>query len=296
MCLPGTIETVREQTEREGVSRRALLAGGGAVALAAAIPGTAEAKRGRKRGRGHGHGHGKGFGRVTDLTHTFRAGFPVYTGDEPTRRTLKNYVPDGFYSQEWTFGEHSGTHMDAPGHFIPGGRRVPQLRPEELLAPAAVIDISRRAASNPDAEVDPRRRGRATSAATAASRAARRLHELGLGRQGQRRRGVQEHRLGTTYHFPGFGIDAVEFAPRPARHPGASASTRSASTRATRPRSPSTTGCSAPTATGIENVANLSGAAPQGRLRVGRRRAVGGGLRRALPRARLRLSRANSGR
>jgi len=39
--------------------------------------------------------------------------------------------------------------MDAPGHFVEGRRLVPQLRPEELFAPIAVIDISRRAARNP---------------------------------------------------------------------------------------------------------------------------------------------------
>ena len=105
-------------------SAGARLAGGGAAAVAAALPGVADARK--RRG---GHGGGPRFGRITDLTHLFRAGFPVYTGDEPRRRTLKNYVPDGFYSQEWTFGEHSGTHMDAPGHFVPGGRRVPGCAP-----------------------------------------------------------------------------------------------------------------------------------------------------------------------
>jgi len=60
---------------------------------------------------------------------------------------------DGFYSQEWTFGEHSGTHVDAPGHFIAGGRLSPQLRPAELVAPIVVIDISNKAAADPDAVV-----------------------------------------------------------------------------------------------------------------------------------------------
>ena len=60
---------------------------------------------------------------------------------------------NGFYAQEWTFGEHSGTHMDAPGHFVAGGRFVPQLRPAELVLPIVVIDIAARAARNPDAEV-----------------------------------------------------------------------------------------------------------------------------------------------
>ena len=207
MCLPGTIEAVREQSEREGVSRRALLAGGGAVALAAAIPGTAEAKRGRRGRRGGGH-HGRN--KVTDLTHTFRAGFPVYTGAEPARRTLKNYVPDGFYSQEWTFGEHSGTHMDAPGHFIEGGRRVPQLRPDELLAPAVVIDISKRAASNPDAEVTPddlrryeRRHGRIPRGAVV-------FMDSGWAAKAGDGAAFKNADANGTYHFPGFGIEAVE--------------------------------------------------------------------------------------
>ena len=208
MCLPGTIETVREQTEREGVSRRALLAGGGAAAVAVAFPGAAEARKRHGKRRG-GHGGKPHFGKVTDLTHLFRAGFPVYTGDEPTRRTLKNYVPDGFYSQEWTFGEHSGTHVDAPGHFVPGAPRVPQLNPDDLLAPAVVIDITERAASNPDAEVEPRdlqryerRHGRIPRGAVVfmnSGWAAKVNDDAAF-----------KGTVGTTYHFPGFGIDAVD--------------------------------------------------------------------------------------
>ena len=92
-----------------------------------------------------------------DLTHTFRAGFPIYGNppvfNPPSRRTLVNIVPDGFYAQEWTFGEHSGTHMDAPGHFIAGGRYTPDITAAELMLPLFVVDIRRKAASNPDAMV-----------------------------------------------------------------------------------------------------------------------------------------------
>ena len=152
MCLPGTLESVRDAVDAEpapvavdALSRRTVLAGGGAVALAALLPGAAAAQRPRSaRGR-----------RYQDLTHVFRAGFPVYSGDAPVRRTLVTVVNDGFYAQEWTFGEHSGTHMDAPGHFVTDGRRVADLRPSELFAPAAVIDISARAARDPDAMVEP---------------------------------------------------------------------------------------------------------------------------------------------
>jgi kynurenine formamidase len=150
MCLTGTVETVREQFEKEGpprVDRRTVLLGGAGAALAAAFPTSAAARRSRQR--------------FQDLTHTFTEGFPVFvTGEEPTRETIANYVPDGFYAQRWRFGEHSGTHMDAPGHFVPGGRFSPEITPRELLVPIVVVDISRRAESDPDAmlELDDLRR------------------------------------------------------------------------------------------------------------------------------------------
>ena len=185
MCLPGTVETVRDACERGEVprlSRRAALAGGGAAALAALLPAGAGAHDGHRHGRGHGRRRGN---KVADLTHVFRAGFPVYVGDAPARRDIKTFANDGFYSQEWTFGEHSGTHMDAPGHFVEGKRLVPQLLPEELFAPIAVIDISERAAADPDSRRRPggHRRLRAAPRPDPARRGG--ADALGLGRQGR---------------------------------------------------------------------------------------------------------------
>jgi kynurenine formamidase len=199
MCLPGTIEAVRASEPQ--VTRRAAIAGGAAAAaLAALAPAEAAAQRkGRRRGP-----------RVADLTHPFTAGFPVYTGAEPARRTLKTFAADGFYSQEWTFGEHSGTHMDAPGHFVRGRRLVPQIRANELILPIVVIDIAARAARNPDTVVTPddlrrfeRRHGRIPRGALVAMNsgwAAKLGTPAFLGRDGE---GV--------YHFPGFGEEAAEF-------------------------------------------------------------------------------------
>ena len=146
MCLPGTIETVREQTEAEGgpkVDRRTAILGAAGVALTAAFPAGALASRGGGRK-----------GRVADLTHTFTEGFPVFTGATPARETINDFPTSGFYAQRWTFGEHSGTHMDAPGHFVPGGRLSPQITPQELVAPIVVIDITAKAAGNPNAMVE----------------------------------------------------------------------------------------------------------------------------------------------
>jgi kynurenine formamidase len=144
MCLPGTVEIVREQVEREErrVDRRTAVLAGATAAVAAAFPGLASA--GHRKPSHHGRK------RLQDLTHVFTAGFPVFSFDPPSRRTLVTIPTGGFYAQEWTFGEHSGTHMDAPGHFVPGGRFSPEITLEELLVPIVVVDISRRAERDPD--------------------------------------------------------------------------------------------------------------------------------------------------
>jgi kynurenine formamidase len=201
MCLPGTVETVREN--RAHVTRRTVLAGGGAAALGALLPGDALAHKPRRRRRRRGL-----FGRLVDLTHTFTAGFPVYTDNPPSRGPLRTFAEHGFYSQEWTFGEHSGTHLDAPGHFVPEGRLVPQLKPRELVLPIVVIDIAERAARDPNAVVTPddlrryeRRHGRIPRNALVAMNsgwASKLGTDAFTGRDS-----------GGTYHFPGFGEEAV---------------------------------------------------------------------------------------
>jgi kynurenine formamidase len=146
MCLPGTVEAVRARVEEEGlphINRRTALAGAAGAAAAVAFPRSAEARKPKARSSR----------RVQDLTHVFREGSPVFAGPEPQREDLFTYANDGFYSQRWTFGEHSGTHMDAPGHFVPGARRTPDIKPRELLVPLAVVDISEKATQDPNAVV-----------------------------------------------------------------------------------------------------------------------------------------------
>jgi kynurenine formamidase len=150
MCVPGTIEAVRShvehaETEVSGgprLDRRAALLAGAGAALAAALPSAARANGGRRGGK------------AQDLTHAFRVGSPMFPGVPRPSKTVHVTVPvDGFYGQIWNFWEHTGTHLDVPAHFVVGGRTTPQLTLDELMAPIAVIDISDRAASNPDTVV-----------------------------------------------------------------------------------------------------------------------------------------------
>jgi kynurenine formamidase len=205
MCLPGTVEAVRARDEEERkFDRRTLLAGAAGAALAASFPAGALAKPPRGPLK-----------RTQDLTHVFRAGFPIYgnppTFHPPSRRTLVNIVPDGYYGQEWTFWEHSATHMDAPGHFIAGGRRTPQITPAELMLPLFVVDIRAKAARNPDAMVtidDVRRaergHGRVPKGALVAM-------DSGWDARAGSAAAFRNPDAAGVYHFPGFSVEAAEW-------------------------------------------------------------------------------------
>ncbi|MEE9207501.1 MAG: cyclase family protein [Gemmatimonadota bacterium] len=49
-----------------------------------------------------------------------------------------------------SLAEHGGTHVDAPVHFGEGKRSVDEIPVEQLIGPAAVIDVRAQAAANPD--------------------------------------------------------------------------------------------------------------------------------------------------
>ncbi len=92
--------------------------------------------------------------RIVDLTHTMSPAFPVFPGFNPMQiENLTNFDQQGVYTNRWTLGEHTGTHMDAPLHFGRGALPADELPASQLMGPAAVIDISARARTNPDAMV-----------------------------------------------------------------------------------------------------------------------------------------------
>ena len=57
-----------------------------------------------------------------------------------------------WYWNNFRTGEHTGTHFDAPKHWITGqdGEDVASAPPRRLVGPAAVLDFSEQAAANPD--------------------------------------------------------------------------------------------------------------------------------------------------
>jgi arylformamidase len=68
---------------------------------------------------------------------------PVYEGDAPMSfEFLKDMRKgDGFTLSKYSLGAHSGTHIDAPMHFVRDGASIDQVPLEPLIGPARVIDI-----------------------------------------------------------------------------------------------------------------------------------------------------------
>jgi kynurenine formamidase len=89
--------------------------------------------------------------RVVDLAQVLSPDTAVWPGMERLKtRTTSAYADGGSFARELVFGEHSGTHMDAPAHFHAGGATVEGVDAGDLVCDAAVIDI--RAACAADAD------------------------------------------------------------------------------------------------------------------------------------------------
>ena len=48
---------------------------------------------------------------------------------------------DGYYMNVLKMGEHSGTHVDAPAHFIPGGKTIDEMPLDRFVGKGMVVDV-----------------------------------------------------------------------------------------------------------------------------------------------------------
>jgi kynurenine formamidase len=98
---------------------------------------------------------------VVDLTAPLSDRTPILQLPAPFANTqgfalqeISNFDARGpaWYWNNFSAGEHVGTHFDAPVHWISGraGPDVSQVPPRQLIGPAAVIDKSAECANNPD--------------------------------------------------------------------------------------------------------------------------------------------------
>jgi kynurenine formamidase len=135
---------------------------------------------------------------------------PRWPGDPAVvLQTHAAVARDGYFLQGLTLGEHTGTHVGAPAHFLPGGLSIDRIPPERLLCPAVVLDISARATQDADSILT-----RADVHAWEASHGLIPAGCLALLHTGWARRWHDPEAFLNadaqgTLHFPGFGLEAV---------------------------------------------------------------------------------------
>lgn len=86
--------------------------------------------------------------RIVDLTHQVHDGMPWFPTHAPFQRerTEDQTAGDPATTYRFTMNEHTGTHVDAPSHFVPhdhpGHVTVDELAPDRLLARAVSVDAT----------------------------------------------------------------------------------------------------------------------------------------------------------
>jgi arylformamidase len=79
---------------------------------------------------------------VIDISLPIGPDTPIWPGDpRPTLRPVTTLERDGVQASELVLGTHTGTHLDAPRHFIPGGRTIDQLDLTALVGLCRVIEV-----------------------------------------------------------------------------------------------------------------------------------------------------------
>jgi kynurenine formamidase len=81
-------------------------------------------------------------GRIHDLSATLRTHMPVWpTSPLPVIEPVGVIARDGYAVERLTCLTHTGTHLDAPFHFLEDGKTVDAIPPQDLVGSAMVIDL-----------------------------------------------------------------------------------------------------------------------------------------------------------
>ena len=84
--------------------------------------------------------------RKVDLTYPIQEGmttFPTHWHPFVEISQLGRHGIENRETRKLVLGTHTGTHCDAPLHFIPGGQTIDAVSLDTLIGPARVLDLSR---------------------------------------------------------------------------------------------------------------------------------------------------------
>lgn len=88
--------------------------------------------------------------RAIDLSHEMYEGMAYWPGGVPFKMERLVDYPQGYLLHKFDVGENTGTHVDAPLHFVKDHHSIAELPLRDLIVPAVVIDIRDKVAGNID--------------------------------------------------------------------------------------------------------------------------------------------------
>jgi len=79
---------------------------------------------------------------VRELSHRITSGMQVYPGDPGVEiGSALEVARDGVDVAQLHLGSHTGTHLDAPSHTVPGGRTTGRIGLDELVGESLVVHL-----------------------------------------------------------------------------------------------------------------------------------------------------------
>ena len=82
--------------------------------------------------------------KVIDLTLTISENIPTFPGSpQPNFISWENIEKDGYNLELLFLSSHTGTHIDAPFHFVKNGKKIHEIAPERLVNEAVLIRIGK---------------------------------------------------------------------------------------------------------------------------------------------------------
>ena len=80
---------------------------------------------------------------IIDLSHTIHDDIQIYPGDPaPSIKRGLTHEKDYCHVDVLTLGSHTGTHIDAPFHFLKKGKKIDQLPVQRFVGDGVLIDVS----------------------------------------------------------------------------------------------------------------------------------------------------------
>ena len=79
---------------------------------------------------------------IYDISQIIKTDLPVYPGDPSVDiETVTTIADDGYRVSRLHMGSHTGTHIDAPNHFLPGGKAIDEIPLHRFMSTCTVVEI-----------------------------------------------------------------------------------------------------------------------------------------------------------